>query len=111
MNEQTKPAIRPMSSAGHGLHKAGGRGDGNQAGDGAGDGAQRRGLAVVNPLEDRPADGRGGGGEVGVDEGAMVASELAARAEPALKPNQPTQSRQAPMKLRTRLCGGILVCG
>src|ERR1700685_721620 len=29
----------------------------------------------------------------------------AARALPALKPNQPTQSRQAPMKLTTRLCG------
>ena len=26
---------------------------------------------------------------------------------PALKPNHPTHSRQAPMKLRTTLCGGI----
>src|SRR5690348_18225531 len=33
---------------------------------------------------------------------ALVASELAARALPALKPNHPTQSRQAPIKLSTR---------
>src|ERR1043165_3459923 len=38
---------------------------------------------------------------------ALVASPDAARALPALKPNQPTQSRQAPMKLITRLCGLI----
>src|SRR6202521_425864 len=38
---------------------------------------------------------------------ALVARLLAARALPALKPNQPTHSKQAPMKLSTRLCGGI----
>ena len=32
---------------------------------------------------------------------ALVARVPAERAEPALKPNQPTQSRHAPMKLRT----------
>ena len=37
---------------------------------------------------------------------ALVARPLAATAEPALKPNQPTHSRQAPMKLRTTECGG-----
>src|SRR5579875_903309 len=42
---------------------------------------------------------------------AEVARLLAARAEPALKPNQPTQSRQAPMKLRTTECGGMAFCG
>ena len=42
---------------------------------------------------------------------ALVASELAPRALPALKPNQPTQSRQAPMKLSTIECGAIFVCG
>src|SRR5437899_3481360 len=42
---------------------------------------------------------------------ALVASPLAARALPALKPNQPTQSRQAPMKLSTRLCGFTGVLG
>src|SRR4051794_29004641 len=38
---------------------------------------------------------------------ALVASPEAARALPALNPNQPTHSRLAPMKLRTRLCGFI----
>ena len=42
---------------------------------------------------------------------ALVASELAASALPALKPNQPTQSKQAPMKLNTRLCGAMIVFG
>src|SRR5438046_3017230 len=38
---------------------------------------------------------------------ALVASAPAERALPALKPNHPTQSRQAPTKLSTTLCGGI----
>ena len=38
---------------------------------------------------------------------ALVASPLAARALPALKPNQPTQSRAAPITVNGRLCGGI----
>ena len=42
---------------------------------------------------------------------ALVASELAASALPALKPNQPTHSRHAPMKLSTMECGAILMCG
>src|ERR1700683_3862239 len=37
---------------------------------------------------------------------ALVARPLAFTAEPALNPNQPTHSRQAPMKLRTTECGG-----
>src|SRR5262245_9503637 len=38
---------------------------------------------------------------------ALAASPFDASALPALKPNQPTHRRHAPMKLRTRLCGGI----
>src|SRR5215470_13662194 len=38
---------------------------------------------------------------------ALDARDPAARALPALNPNQPTHNMQAPMKLRTRLCGGI----
>src|SRR5436305_13167312 len=38
---------------------------------------------------------------------ALVARPLAANALPALKPNHPTNSRQARTKLRTTLCGGI----
>src|SRR5947208_14021703 len=36
---------------------------------------------------------------------ALLASEFDASALPALKPNHPTHSKHAPMKLRTRLCG------
>src|SRR5215471_6274346 len=42
---------------------------------------------------------------------ALVARLPAARALPALKPNQPTHSRQAPITLITRLCGAIGVLG
>src|SRR5690348_13898608 len=38
---------------------------------------------------------------------ALVARLPAPRALPALKPNHPTHSRHAPMKLRTTLCGGM----
>src|SRR5271156_2660533 len=38
---------------------------------------------------------------------AMPALVPAVTAEPALKPNQPTHSSEAPIMLRTRLCGGI----
>ena len=38
---------------------------------------------------------------------ALVASGLAASALPALNPNHPTQSKQAPIKLNTTLCGGM----
>src|SRR6267142_5105087 len=38
---------------------------------------------------------------------ALVAREFAASALPALNPNHPTHSKHAPMKLSTRLCGGM----
>src|SRR5262245_51467506 len=38
---------------------------------------------------------------------ALEANPPAASALPALNPNQPTHSKHAPMKLSTRLCGGI----
>src|SRR6202035_1744588 len=38
---------------------------------------------------------------------ALGANAFDARALPALKPNQPTCSRQAPMNLSTKLCGGM----
>src|SRR5215468_3662008 len=37
---------------------------------------------------------------------AMPACIPAVTAEPALKPNQPTHNREAPMKVSTMLCGG-----
>src|SRR3954454_1546806 len=42
---------------------------------------------------------------------ALVASPLAARALRALKPNQPTQRRDAPITLMTRLCGFMVTDG
>src|SRR5664280_3221174 len=42
---------------------------------------------------------------------ALVARGPEFRALPALKPNQPTQSRQAPMKLNTMEWGGIGTLG
>ena len=39
---------------------------------------------------------------------AMPALALAPTAEPALKPNQPTHSSEAPIMLSTRLCGAKL---
>src|ERR1700677_3622811 len=42
---------------------------------------------------------------------ALVARDDAANALPALKPNQPTHSRQAPMKLSTKLCGFMATVG
>ena len=38
---------------------------------------------------------------------AMPAAPLAATAEPALKPNQPTHSSEAPITVRTRLSGAM----
>src|SRR6266702_3897356 len=42
---------------------------------------------------------------------ALVASEPELSALPELNPNQPTHSRQAPMKLSTSECGAIFVVG
>src|SRR5208337_466850 len=42
---------------------------------------------------------------------ALVARPLAARALPALKPNQPTHSRHAPTQLSTTLCGFMASLG
>jgi hypothetical protein len=57
-----------------------------------------------------PAQRRGRGAKC-VATKALVASDDAASALPALNPNQPTHSRQAPMTLSTRLCGFIGSCG
>src|SRR3990170_929278 len=53
----------------HGLDEAGGRGDGDQAGDGAGGGADDAGLARQQPTGEHPGQGGGSGGGVGDDEG------------------------------------------
>ena len=42
---------------------------------------------------------------------AMPATPSAASSLPALKPNQPTHSNDAPITVMVRLCGGICVVG
>src|SRR5262245_52313606 len=42
---------------------------------------------------------------------ALVARLPDPRALPALNPNHPTHNREAPITLRTTLCGGMGVCG
>src|SRR5262245_55251373 len=42
---------------------------------------------------------------------AVDASSLEDTALPALKPNQPTHRSEAPTTVKTRLCGGMGVCG
>ena len=95
---------RADQDGGEGFDEAGGGSDGDQSGDAAGDRAQHAGLAVVDPLGEHPAERGGGGSEVGGDESAG-GERPALTALPALNPNQPTHSRQAPTVLRTRLCG------
>ncbi len=41
---------------------------------------------------------------------ALPASSPDARAEPALKPNQPTHSSDVPIRVSTRLCGAMYSC-
>ena len=53
----------------HGPDGAGGRGDGDQAGDGAGGDTQHAGLAVGHPLREHPGQRRGGGGDLGDQHG------------------------------------------
>src|SRR5215470_10361730 len=42
---------------------------------------------------------------------ALDASPLADRALPALNPNHPNHSSDAPITVRERLCGGSIFCG
>ena len=100
MKEQKKPAMRPMSSAGKGCTKP-------EAGVMATSPATAPEIApravglplwihskIVQPMAAAAA-------AKCVLTKALVASGLAASALPALKPNQPTHSRHAPIKLST----------
>src|SRR5690606_323702 len=55
----------------------------------------------------RPQASAAAAGAVMVLRKACAVSPFDSRLEPALNPNQPTQSRQAPMNTKVRLCGGI----
>ena len=73
----------------HGSAGAAGGGDGDEAGDRSGGDADGGGFAADDPLKSM----------------AMPAEPLAARALPALKPNQPTQRSPAPMTAKGTWCG------
>ena len=82
------------------LDKSGGWGDGNESGDSAGDGTESGRFAVV--IDSATVQPRAAAAAAKwVLMKALVASGPEPRAEPGLNPNHPTQSRQAPMKLRT----------
>ena len=81
-----------------------GRGDGDETGDGTGCGTDRGGLAVLDLLDDEPAEDGGGGSGEGVDEGDG-GDAVGGSSEPALKPNQPNQRSAAPSSTSGRLCG------
>jgi hypothetical protein len=64
------------------------------------------GLPLIDPLGEHPGQRGGRRGDVRGGEGhAGPPSE--ATAEPALKPNQPTHSSEAPITVSVRLCGAI----
>ena len=66
-------------------HETGARCDGDEARHGAGGGAERGAVAGRQLLDDQPAEHRGGGREVGVDEGLggdAVGAERRAGVEP-----------------------------
>ena len=80
------------------------RRDGDEPRDRAGADADDCRLAADDPLDDHPGEAGGRGGEMG-DGIAMPACMPALTAEPALKPNQPTHSSEAPIMVSTMLCG------
>ena len=80
--------------------KSGRRRDGRQTGDHAGSRAQHAGSAFVPPFRNAQLKAAAAA-EKCVAANALVASVPAFRALPALKPNQPTQSKPVPMSERT----------
>jgi hypothetical protein len=60
----------------------------------------------LQPLDQRPGQRRRSGGHQVLTK-ASAAKPLASSAEPALKPNQPTHSSEAPIMVMVRLCGAI----
>src|SRR5262252_4831153 len=100
------PAARPMSSAGTGVTKP-------EAGVIATSPATAPEIApsalgrprVIHSAASHPIVAAAAAKCVATN--ALDARPFEASALPALKPNQPTHSRHAPMKLSTRECGGI----
>src|SRR5579863_10036529 len=77
----------------HGLHESRSRSDGDKSRDRAGDCAQRRGLAIVNPLKDRPSQGGSGSGKMRGDE--STGGEAIGRHRAACVKSEPAHPQQA----------------
>ena len=91
--QQTAPAIRPSSDRAERGDERTGRGDRDQAGDRAGGGAERGRVPVADLLHDQPAEQRGRGGDLGVDErerGQVVGGQRRAGVE--AEPAEPQQA-------------------
>ena len=95
----------------HRADEARGRRDRAQARDHAGHDAEHARLAELEPLDGSSTPWRRPPRAMCVTSIAMPAAPFAASALPALKPNQPTQSSDAPVTVIVRLCGGIAVRG
>ena len=80
------------------------RGHGDQARDRARDHAQQRGLALGRPFDEQPAE-RAAEVATKVLTKASAVVPFDSRFEPALKPNQPTHSSEAPMIDMVTECG------
>ena len=103
---RTTPAIKPMSRADMGPTNPDGRSDGDQSGDAPEMAPSTLGLPLrIHSAPAQPMAAAAAAKWVATK--ALVARLPALSALPALKPNQPTHSRQAPMKLSTTLCGGM----
>src|SRR5437763_718910 len=63
-------------------------------------------LATIHSINIQPSDAAAVA--IWVAAMAMPALTFEVTAEPALKPNQPTHSSDAPIRLNTRLCGAML---
>src|SRR5208337_5609293 len=106
MRKQTTPAIRPMISAGMGPTNP-------EAGVIATKPATAPEIAPSTLAFPRVSHSAAAQPRAAAAAPKCVATKAlearlpAASALPALKPNQPTQSRQAPIKLNTTLWGGI----
>ena len=94
--KQSKPAAMPITRDAAGRDAARGRGDRDQPGHGAGCDAEHARLALDDPFRANIHASAAAAVAICVTAMAMPARPSAATAEPALKPNQPTQSSEAP---------------
>ena len=97
----------PMTNAPRDADEARRRRDRDQARDGARGDPQHRRLALDHPLGEHPRQRGDGGGELASRPSPCRRGRRRRRREPALKPNQPTHSSDAPISVSVRLCGAI----